>query len=293
MSPLLSRVLVVVVLSITLSCAPKRGLVVDLDALASQQTLAETPGRGQALESLKLASMAIEADDRTLAESALRRAASLMGSQRGEGEFTSMVGAEHSKEWKGEPYERMAAFFTLGNVLYASGDRDNALAMYMSAIFADTGTEDEAYRSDFAAAWVLQTLVFQAEGEGENATRTMERAVDAIWAREVSAALDDALVALQAPGSNATPDRRARQALLAALPAGVTAAPRDPERAIQVERGPPRRAAEDRTGPRGARPGGASRGRADGPHPTGQPDVCPSGRRSRAGSPALRPSGRR
>ena len=215
-------------------CAPKQPAPVDLETMQQQQALASTPHRSQALEMLRLASMALERDERVLAEQALRDAIGLLGAPGGGGQIRSLVGTESTKDWKGEPYERMAAYLTLGNVLYASGDRDNALAMYKSALLADTGTEQEAFRSDFVSAWTLQALVYQAEGETENARRTMERAVDALWVREVTETLDDALVAVGGGSGATVAEQRAQQALLTALPGGVAVAPRDPVRAMEA-----------------------------------------------------------
>lgn len=220
-------------LLLTMGCA-HRGPGAPADSLALQAERAEAPGRSQALENLRLASMARARGDEDLAEQALRRAVGPMTTFQGSGEFASRVVAEEKKEWKGEPYEKLAAFTLLGTLLWAEGDRDNALAMYKSAILADTGSAIERYRSDFVPAWVLEGLVFQAEGEEENARQTMGRGIDALWSRHTIDLLGQTLIDLQVPAVNAGDLDRARTVLAAGISAGSTAAPRDPVAAARA-----------------------------------------------------------
>ena len=56
----------------------------------------------QALDQLRLASMAYALGDATESETALRRAVGPMTTFRAEGEFAAMLGAESRKDWKGE-----------------------------------------------------------------------------------------------------------------------------------------------------------------------------------------------
>ncbi len=206
--------------------APASAPIAELTERAAQRT------RNQALDNLELATAALANDDPALAESALRVAVGIMGSPQADGEWAALMGRESSKEWKGEPWERMAAHLQLGHLLYAKGDRGNALAMYKSAVLSDTGSSAERFRSDLIAGWTLQGLVLQAEGEPDVATDLFRRAADAVWSRavvdELSEALHDAEVAEQAG------TQRATEALFAAIPAGVAAAPRDPERAVDA-----------------------------------------------------------
>lgn len=209
------------------------GAFVVEDMLTEQAELAEIPGKNQTLEQVRLASMALALGRDEVAEQALRRAVSAMSTFTADGEFAATVGAESDKEWKGEPYEKMNAFLTLGLLLYGKGDRDNALAMFKSAVLADTGTAEERYRSDFVPAWVMQALDFQAEGEPDNALQTMNRGIDALWGRTTLDLLDSALLNVRVPG-DPSGVQAARAILLRALPGGVTAAPRDPDEAVRA-----------------------------------------------------------
>jgi hypothetical protein len=202
-------------------------------ALEAQRIRASTPGVDQTLETLRFASMALAQGQPDLAEKALRVAVPRMQSFEADGEWQAVLGVESSKEWKGEPYEKMAAFLTLGTLLYARGDLGNALAMFKSAVLADTGTAEERYRSDFLPAWVMQSLCYRALGEDANARQAATLAVDGLYSREVVEILADTLRRVEARG-DAKALAVARLAIETGLPAGVGAAPRDPDHAARA-----------------------------------------------------------
>ena len=202
-------------------------------ALQRQQELAMLEGREQALHSLRLASMAHAQGDLDLAEKALRVAVVQMQDFTAEGEFRALVGREQAKEWKGEPYEKLAAFLDLGLLLHQEGDLGNALAMYKSAVISDAGSTEERYRSDFVAGYVLQALAYAAEREQGNAEQALGRGIDALYARRLTAMLSDALD--DVPGEGHYEDvQNARVLLRTGLPAGLTVAARDPVEAVRA-----------------------------------------------------------
>ncbi len=203
-------------------------------ALAAQSQLAAVPGIDQALENCRLASMAIAMGNDRLAETALRRAVGIMQSFQAEGEWRAMMGAESSKEWKGEPYEKLMAFLYLGILLYEKGDYGNALAMFKSAVLADTGTVEERYRSDFIPAFLMQAMAYSAVHEPPNAQQAMTRAVDSLYSRAVVDMLSTAILDIVVPGGSPTANRAAKAALLSGLPAGVSVHPREPILAIEA-----------------------------------------------------------
>ena len=200
-------------------------------AIDQQRAEALVDDRDRALDNLRLASMALAMGDRDEGEAALRRAVGPMTTFQADGEFASRIGAEDRKEWKGEPYEKMAAFTTLGMVLWSGGDTGNALAMFKSAVLADTGTQQEAFRSDFLPGWVLQALVFAEEGERDNAEAALERGIDAYWSRHTVEELTRALEMARVRSLSSEESDAARAAVVAGLSAGVGRAPRDPEAA--------------------------------------------------------------
>ncbi len=199
-------------------------------ALDEQAALAEKGGRVQALHQLRLASMALALGDEETAESALRQAVGEMQDFTAEGEFRALLGRESTKTWKGEPYEKMAAFFLLGCLLYAEGDHGNARAMYKSAVLADAGTVEQRYRSDFVPAYLMMALSYDAQGKREPALDALQRAEDALWSQTTIEVLQWVVMDVGAQGRA---EELAQQLLLMGLPAGSTAEPRDPERAAR------------------------------------------------------------
>lgn len=228
---LVSRLLLLASLS---GCAPKAPPepAEPRSALEVHQERAAVPGKDQTLEIVRLASVAMAHGDDALAEDALRRAVVRMQDFRADGQFRAIVGAERAKEWKGEPYEKMMAFLYLGVRLYQKGDYGNALAMSKSAILADTGTSAERFRSDFVPAFVLQALAHEALGERTQAERSMQLAVDALWMRALTDHMTGLLESTRVEGDGSDGVRAARLLLLAGLPPGLTAHPREPLRAI-------------------------------------------------------------
>ncbi|MEQ1565018.1 MAG: hypothetical protein ABMA64_05225, partial [Myxococcota bacterium] len=206
--------------------------------LEAQRALAAQPGPDRTLETVRLASLALRVGETDEAERALRAAVVQMQDFRAEGEVRAMVGAERTKEWKGDPFEKMMAFQYLGLLLFEQGDYGNTLAMTKSAVLADTGTSQFQYRADFVPAFVLQALAYERIGEPNNAQRSMTQAVDAMYVRELTALLSSRLGAAdpsESPGAGSAGPRgvdAARVLLLSGLPAGLLAHPRDPEEAI-------------------------------------------------------------
>lgn len=225
------RVLSLLTVALLLGCSVRQAPTgPPPEPLELQREFATRAGPDQALQQVRLASMALAEGRPELAEQALRAAVARMQDFRADGTFRAMVGAESSKEWKGEPYEKMMAFLYLGLLLFEKGDHGNALAMARSAVLADTGTSAEGYRSDFAAAFVLQALAYDRLGERHNAERAIGRAADALWQRAMVDHLSAVLHAV--PPSEDPSEEAARALLLAGLPVGVGAHPREPRQAV-------------------------------------------------------------
>ena len=204
------------------------------DPLDVQIQLAAERGRNEALENLRLASMALEVGDVVLAEQALQRATSLMTTFEADGEYAAWAGAESTRDWKGEPYEKMAAYLQLGVLLYRRGAHDAALDAFEQALLADTGTSEERFRSDLVPAWVLQALVHQAADEHQEARAAMDRGVDALWSRHTIDGITALLSDVQVADLPAEDQALARAVLATSASAGVTAHPRHPVDAVHA-----------------------------------------------------------
>jgi hypothetical protein len=224
-------------------CAPKNPSAVGTylngnrdQAVADTRTYVRKDKQARALQLCRLASMLWATGDAKGADQALVQAVQIMQDFAPDGEFRAMVGQESLKQWKGEPYEKMMAFLTLGALRLASGDDGNALAMFKSAALADSGTAQERYRGDFIAAYALQSLAYRALREPQNAERMANLAVDTGWSRAMVGALGDAVARAAAQTSLPKGGEAAVAGLMAALPAGAQQAPRDPVEAARFAR---------------------------------------------------------
>ena len=203
-------------------------------ALSDQRRLADDGKENRAaLENCRLASMAMATGDDALAEKALRRAVATMHDFSPNGEWRAAVFAEQSKDWHGEPYEKMMASFYLAALLFERGDYQNALAMSKSAILADTGTSEERYRSDFVPAWLLQAMTLRALHDDAGAQQSFQRVLDASASRILVPLLSDEAESLSMHG-RAEVVRAARVALLASIPGAVTQSPDSPAQAARI-----------------------------------------------------------
>lgn len=122
----------------------------------------------------------------------------IMESFVAEGEFEALVGQESAKEYKGDPYERMMAWWYLGLLDYALGDYRMALPSFKSAVLADGGVRDERFMGDNASGYLMTGKTYQALGQYERASREFDDAL------RVGAVRRDALILFDAISSAAT-----------------------------------------------------------------------------------------
>lgn len=71
---------------------------------------------------------------------------------------------EAVKDFKGEPYERSMAYYYRGLAYLATGDYENARAMFMQADYQDTVAESETFAGDFGAALYLASWASYCDG---------------------------------------------------------------------------------------------------------------------------------
>ena len=191
--------------------------------LAWLQEQAATEGPDQTLWRARLASVAMAEGEPELAEATLRQMVGRMQDFRAEGELRAMVGAERSKEWKGDPSEKMMAFLYLGALLLEQGDAGNAVAMSKAAVLADTGTSRFQYRADFVPAYVLRALAYLEQGKVAAAEQAVEQGIDALAVRVLTDWMAARLGEVEIePVVDLRTEEAARSLLLSALPAGVS-----------------------------------------------------------------------
>jgi tetratricopeptide (TPR) repeat protein len=90
----------------------------------------------------------------------------------------SYFAEESRKIFRGEPYERVMAFYYRGILYWMDGERDNARACFRSAQFHDSDTENREYASDYVLLEYLDGLATaKLAGDGsDNFKRSQELA---------------------------------------------------------------------------------------------------------------------
>lgn len=73
---------------------------------------------------------------------------------------------EQNKDFKGEPYERVMAYYYRGLLYLRAGDYQNARASFKGGMLQDAFAEEEQYRADFALMPFLQGWAARCGGQG-------------------------------------------------------------------------------------------------------------------------------
>jgi tetratricopeptide (TPR) repeat protein len=90
----------------------------------------------------------------------------------------SLWGAESDKVFKGEPYEQATLSMLVGLLFLENGDADNALACFKNGQFADCGSKEEQYQSDYGLLQLLEAKCYQLRGDLQDYQQLKERAID-------------------------------------------------------------------------------------------------------------------
>lgn len=86
--------------------------------------------------------------------------------------------AEGEKTFKGEPYERVMAYYYRGILFLKAGDLENARACFKAGQFQDSFAEEAQHRSDFASLTFLEawcSLMLRQVGDAAEATKELKR----------------------------------------------------------------------------------------------------------------------
>lgn len=134
-------------------------------AIETLAPIAVDPNESYVLNNLRLASAAMAAGDRDLAEQAFLRAYEVLNATRVNSagrQTAAVVFDEKFRIWRGEPFERAVANFQLGVLYYSLGDYNNARGAFENALFKlrDYGDGDQPERfteleNRFPAALVM------------------------------------------------------------------------------------------------------------------------------------------
>jgi tetratricopeptide (TPR) repeat protein len=131
------------------------------------------------LKRIGLAALALNRID--IAEKALEAAAfriDLIYADNAEAQKAkSLWTAEKIKDFKGEPYERVMAYFYRGLVYAAKNDFQNARAMFKQADYQDTVAEAEQYAGDFALMPYMAGWASYCDGDKNLAKDFLQQAI--------------------------------------------------------------------------------------------------------------------
>ncbi|MFK5892127.1 MAG: tetratricopeptide repeat protein [Pseudomonadota bacterium] len=84
---------------------------------------------------------------------------------------------EDQKDFKGEPYERVMAYYYRGLLYLREGDYDNAMASFKGGILQDAFAEEQQFRCDFASIIYLTGWAYQLRGKYKQAKEYYQEAI--------------------------------------------------------------------------------------------------------------------
>jgi tetratricopeptide (TPR) repeat protein len=109
---------------------------------------------------------------------ALNRIEAIYGDNPAAMRARSLWHAEGEKTFKGEPYERVMAYYYRGILFLKAGDLQNARACFKAGQFQDSFAEEAQHRSDFASLTFLEawcSFMLNQEGDAVEAINELKR----------------------------------------------------------------------------------------------------------------------
>jgi tetratricopeptide (TPR) repeat protein len=135
--------------------------------------IAQGPARDKVLWQYRTAAAAMRKGEFELAKELLDDALLNLGGIVGDKsarQARSYFHGEDKKTFRGEPYERVMAYFYRGILYWMDGEPDNARACFRSALIQDTDTENNEYAADYALLEYLDGLATtKLGGDGSDA----------------------------------------------------------------------------------------------------------------------------
>ena len=148
----LAKWLAVASLVLSTGCATYSG---DSAANSASPTTAPTaPRRDQVLWSYRNAALAMRAgrfdQAKTELEEALSRLGGIYGPDKAAASARSLFNEEAKKNFIGEPYERVMAYYYRAILYWMDGEPDNARACFRTGQLLDSDAENKTYAGDYA-----------------------------------------------------------------------------------------------------------------------------------------------
>jgi tetratricopeptide (TPR) repeat protein len=174
--------LLFLMLSLAACAAPNR----NLEGIAAEDTFDNSKGlgkfysalkkegkRNEVLNNMRLGVAAMRVGEKETAKQAfdiaIKGIETVFANNENAQTARSLWYAEEMKEFKGEPYERVMAYYYRGLLYLEDGDYENARAAFKSGLIQDTFAEEEQFRCDFALLMFLESLASKLAGDDEMA----------------------------------------------------------------------------------------------------------------------------
>jgi hypothetical protein len=111
-------------------------------------------------------------DAKRLLDDALLTIGSLSAGDKSAKKARSYFSEESKKTFRGEPYERVMAYYYRGIIYWMEGEPDNARACFRSAQIQDTDAENKQYAADYVLLDYLDGLAtLKLAGDGSDALK--------------------------------------------------------------------------------------------------------------------------
>lgn len=135
---------------------------------------AQVPARDKTLWQYRQAATAMRraqfAEARTLLDDALLTLGGIYGRDKSARASRRLFNEEARKNFIGEPYERVMAYYYRGILYWMDGEPDNARACFRSAQIQDSDTENKTYAADYALLDYLDGFAsVKLAGDGSDA----------------------------------------------------------------------------------------------------------------------------
>jgi len=136
--------------------------------------VAAAPAKDRVLWECRTAASAMRraqfSEAKPLLDNALLTMGGLMGNDKSGRKARSYFSDESKKTFRGEPYERVMAYFYRGILYWMDGEPDNARACFRSAELQDADAENKQYAADYVILDYLDGLAtVKLAGDGSDA----------------------------------------------------------------------------------------------------------------------------
>jgi tetratricopeptide (TPR) repeat protein len=160
MTSSIARLSVASCIALWLSCSlPVAAQVSDALTKAMQRVTQSAP-RDRVMYQLQAATLALDGGHvqtaTSLFDEALASISAVYAQTEQAARARSLWYNEGSKDYKGEPYERVMAYYYRGVIDMIAGDYENARASFKSGLMQDALAEEEQHRADFALMLYLE-----------------------------------------------------------------------------------------------------------------------------------------